>query len=555
VLRWLVLLCIPFLAFLLNAGEHWPFIRSGPFEVYSATGDRPARETMNQLEQFRHALAVTLGKDDLHLIWPVRILIFKNGKQGAGIPPVFAFGRDSYVTAGVEDHLADLARLLIDQNTSRVPPFIEQGLIDVFSTLQVNGTHITIGAPPAKRTRDWARMHLLLCNPDFAGRSRVMISNLEQGSDLAVAYRNAYQKSAAEIEKLVDAEMASGSPGTNTISALALDPKRDFDVLSADAADVGLIKADLLLAANSPDAEAAYNALHGPGASEGLGLVALKAAHKDEARRLFASAIESDSKSARVYLEAATLETDAAKARKNLAKAIELNPLWAVPPYDLAMRETDLDRKAALLKKATSLHPRNIGYWEALAKNETEASRFVEAQKAWGGAEKAATTEEERAQIRKTRLDLEAERAAHEAAEHKRLADEAAADLQRVKNASYAAIHQAEDAARKKLNPDGAPPPKATEWWSGQDAGAKVEGTLQKLDCMGSLGRLIIETSDGKVVHILVGDPAKITVAGGGNTTLACGPQKDPRKVLVLYNPKIDKKMGTAGEAVSIEFH
>jgi Tfp pilus assembly protein PilF len=550
VLRRLVLLCIPFLVFLgfrVSAEEHWPEIRSGPFEVYSFAGEKPARETMNQLEQFRHALAVTLGKDDLHLMWPVRVLIFKNGRQSAGMPPVFAVGRDSYVTANVEDHLSDLTRLLIDQNTSRVPAFIERGLIEVFATLQVSGTHITIGAPPAQRDRDWARMHLLLCNPDFAGRSRVMISNLEQGSDLAVAYRNAYQKTAAEIEKLVDAELAAASPGTNTISALALNPNRDFNVQSADAGDVGLVKADLLLAANAPGAEAAYTALHGPDASEGLGLVALKAGHKDEAKRLFASAIESESKSARVYVEAAALETDAAKARKHLAKAMELNPLWAVPPYDLAQRETDLDRKAVLLKKATSLDPRNVGYWEALAKNETEASRFVEAQKAWGGAERAATTDEERAQIRKTRLDLEAERAEHEAAERKRIADEAAADLKRVQDASHAAIHQAEDAARKKLNPDGTAPPKATEWWSGPDAGAKVEGTLQKLDCIGSLGRLVIQTGDGKVVHILTGDPGKLTVA--------CGPQKDPPKVSVLYNPKVNKKMGTAGEAVSIEFH
>jgi hypothetical protein len=382
-----------------------------------------------------------------------------------------------------------------------------------------------------------------------------MISNLEQASDLAVAYKNAYQKTAAEIEKLVDAELVAGSPGTNTISGLALNPNHDFNIQSADADAVNLIKADVLLAGNAPGAEAAYNTLHGPGAAEGLGLVALKPGHKEEARRLFQSAIESGSKSARAYVEAAALEPDAAKARKYLEKAAELNPLWAAPLYETALRETDLDRKAVLLKKATTLDARNAGYWEALAKNETEAARFKEAQKAWGGAERAAANEEERAQIRKVRLDLEAERAEHEAAERKRKADEDAADLQRVKDASMASIHQAEADARKKMNPDGKAPIQATEWWSGPDAGAKLEGMLQKLDCMGSLGRLIVQTSDGKTVQILVGDPGKIQVGGGGDTTLTCGPQKVPRRVVVLYNPKINKKMGTAGEAVSIEFH
>jgi hypothetical protein len=74
-----------------------------------------------------------------------------------------------------------------------------------------------------------------------------------------------------------------------------------------------------------------------------------------------------------------------------------------------------------------------------------------------------------------------------------------------------------------------------------------VEGTLERLDCVGSLGRLIIQTNDGKAMQILVGDPKKLQ--------LSCGPQKTPRKIVVLYNPKVNKQMGTAGEAVSIEFH
>jgi hypothetical protein len=547
--RWLAFVCLPFL---LNAEERWAEIRSGPFHVLSATGDRAAREQMNQLEQFRHALGVVLGKDDLHLLWPVRVLILKRPKQ----PSTLGLARDAYVASPVEDHLGELARLLIDQNTSRVPLFIEQGLVELLSTLQVSGTHITVGTAPAKRTREWARMHLLICDPDYAGRSRVMIQNLEGGADLDVAYRNAFEKTRAQIEKQVDSDLASNASSTNTISALALNPNRDFDVTTADPDLVQLTQADLLLAGGAPNAEAAYNALHGPGASEGLGILALKANHKDEAKRLFASSIQSGSKSPRVYLEAAALESDSAQATKDLQEAAKLNPQWAVPPYRMALLETDFDRKSVLLKKATSLDPRNVEYWEALAKSETAANRFLEAQKAWGGAERAASTDQEREQIRKIRLDLEAERADHEAAERKRAADEEARDLQRVKDASRAAIHQAEQDARKKLNPDGSAAPQATEWWSGPDAGARAEGTLERLDCLGSTGRLVVQTTLGNTLQILVGDPNKIVIGGGdGKATLSCGVQKPPRKVLVLYNPKPNKKLGTAGEAVSIEFH
>ncbi len=535
---------------------------SGPFHVLCAAGDKAAREQMNQLEQFRHALGSALGKSDLHLTWQVEVIVFKNGRQLPPASPTLTLARDSYLIATTEnagvspDRFRELARLFIEQNTSHLPVEIERGLLDLFSTLQVSGTHITLGTPipAAARSRDWARMHLLNVEPAYAGRTRVLISNLEQGSDLDVGYRNAYEKSVAQIDKQLDAYVVAGTFGTTTISARPINAMRDFHLSTADADTPKLAIADLLLSTNSPNAESAYNALHGSDAAEGLGLLALHANKKAEAARLFASAIASETKNARVYFEAALLESDPPKARKQLARAITLNPAWGEPPYRLALLETDLDRRSELLKKATSLDPRKVEYWQALAKNETDAARFIDAQKAWGGAERAAATPEERSRIRETRLQLQGDRAEHEAAERRRKAEEEARDLERVKNASMAAIHEAESRTNKKLNPDGSAPPKALEWWNGTDASGKLEGTLQRFDCMGRQARLIIHGGDGKTVQLLVRDPSQIVLSGGGELTLACGPQKPPRKVLVLYNPKPDKKLGTAGEAASIEF-
>jgi hypothetical protein len=55
-------------------------------------------------------------------------------------------------------------------------------------------------------------------------------------------------------------------------------------------------------------------------------------------------------------------------------------------------------------------------------------------------------------------------------------------------------------------------------------------------------------------VLLLIPDPAKIVLAGGGFTTFPCGPLQPPRKVRVEYLPKPDPKKGTAGEAVFLEF-
>jgi hypothetical protein len=527
---------------LAGAEERWYEVRSGPFYVVSAAGDKAAREQMNQLEQFRFALGAALGKADLHLAWPFEVVLFK--KQTPPNTAGIVLARDSYITAVTEgaglsaDRQRELARLFIDQNTTRLPGDIENGLLDLFSTVQVSGTHITLGTPPVNRSRAWARMHLLNVNPDYAGRSRVLINNLEQLPDLEVAYKNAYQKTSAQIEKQVDEYLAAGNFPTTNVSGRPFNPQHDFHALTAGVDTSKIAMADLL---------GAYDKMNGAVAAEGLGLGALKAGRKEEAKVLFSSAIESGTKNARAYYEAALLESDKDKAFKLLQKAAELNPLWGEVPYREALLFKDPDRRAEFLKKAAKLEPRNVTYWQTLAQNETDAARFAEAQKAWGGAERAAASAEEREKIRQVRFELQGQKTDFEAEERRRRAEEEARDLQRVKDESMAAIHAAEAKTNKKLNPDGSPVQKPVDWWQGPDAGGKIDGAIQRLDCMGKQGKLTVIGADGKAVVLLMGDP--------GTSGIACGVLKEPRKAMVLYNPKPDKRLGTAGEVVSIEFH
>lgn len=547
------------ISFRVYADDHWVEAKSGPFEVMSDAGERAVRDKLQYLEQFREALGVTIGKTDLQLAWPMRVLVFKKTPAASG--PI-ALGRNALMLGIAESasfsrqNLKELARLLLDQNTTRLPGSIEKGLIELFSTLEVNGTHITLGAavPAAERDRDWARMHLLTVMPDYFGRTRVLIHNLEQGPDFDAAYRNAYEKSQAQIEQQLDAYMQAGTYGTTSVPGRALSPTRDIRPVSIDGDDAKVAIADLLLADGSPQAGAAYLALHGAAAAEGLALIALKEHKNGEARTLLASAIESKSDSARAWFELGVLESDRAKAEKDLLKAGELNPKWGEPAFRLAQLEEDPGRKAVYLKKAASLAPRNIDYWQALAKADEASNNFAEAQKAWAGAERAAATGEERQRIHQVRLQVAQERMDYEIAERKRIAEERERDIQRVKAQSEAEIHAAEAAANKKLNPSGAPPPKAIDWWAGQEGNSKVEGLLQRVECLGPRARLAIAGADGKQVQVLVPNASQIVLDGGGEKTLGCGVQRPPRKVLVQYNARPDAKLGTAGDAVSIEF-
>lgn len=555
------LFLIALLPFVLPAEDRWIGLKSGPFEALSNIGDKPAREKLMYLEQFRETLRVITGKQEMRMVWPVRILILKNAPV---VSAPFALGRDARMMAVSEsgafsrDSLKEFARILLYENTTRLPQQVEEGLIELVSTLEVTGTRITLGAPVpvAERSHGWALMQLVTTTPDYRGRSRVMISNLEQSGDFEAACRNAFEKSAKQIEQQTDEYLKSGNFATAPVSGRALSLVRDFKPEQLDPDQPKIALADLLLANGSAAAASkAYTALRGPAAAEGLGLLALKE-HKDaEARTLFASAVESKSDSARAWLELGRLEADPIKGRADLKKAGELNPGWGEPHFRLAERESDnLEQRAVFLKKAASLDPRNLDYWQALAKTWTSAKNYVEAQKAWAGAERASANEEERSRIHQVRLQSDKERADFEIAERKRIADEHEREQQRVKAMSDSSIREAEESARKRLNADGAPPPKAEGWWEDMQSDSKVEGLFQRLDCLGRQSRLVIQTADGKALQFAVRDPSKIVITGGGEKTLSCGAQKPAHKVLVQYLKKPDAKLRTAGEATAIEF-
>src|SRR5665213_1549826 len=244
-------------------------------------------------------------------------------------------------------------------------------------------------------------MHLVTVNPEYAGRSSVMISNLEQTDDFEAACHNAFEKTAAQIQQQADAYLKAGNFGTTFISGRALSMTRDFKPVQLRGDEARIAWADLLLATGHvAEATKAYKALKGPEASEGLALMELDDQKDNEAKTALEDAIEGNSTSARAWLELGRLKSDS----DQLKQASALNPRWAEPYFQLAelnpaIDKTNLEQRAVLLKKAAALDPRNIDYWQALAKNDIAAKDFAEAQKAWAGAEHAAASDEEREHI------------------------------------------------------------------------------------------------------------------------------------------------------------
>jgi hypothetical protein len=551
--RALVLFALPCLV---AAEEHWVKFTSGPFEVFTNAGPRAGREAMLKFEEFRNAVGKIVGETDLQTPLPVRILVFKNA-AGWTLPAPIAEGRNQYNIVLEEkspispELYTALTVLFLHSNTAQMPLAFEHGLVEFFSTFQVKGIRITAGIPPPQPDLDWARVHLLIADPEYAGRLKVLLYNLRKGVDEDPAYRNAFGKPAAEIEALAQQHFANGNFQTTAIDSAALSEK-DFPERPVSDTDARLARADLLAGSASA---AEYQMLLGDRvkiaeSEEGLGLIALQEHRTDEARTHFAAAVQASSTSPRCYIEYAKLEPNNEKATQALLRAAGINPKLDEPFALMAARDTDPQKRLAHWKAAAERNPRNPDYWQALAECYLADHDYAGAAKAWSQGEQSATDPAMRARMRQARLAIEQQRLDYEAAEKKRQADEDARETERLRQQALTHVHSLEDNFNKD-HP--APITKPVPWWDGPKPSGKLTGTLKQVDCLGSQARMIVETSGQKTVKLLVPDAAKVAILGRTEQTLGCGLQL-ARKVSVEYFPKTNARLGTVGEVATIEF-
>jgi tetratricopeptide (TPR) repeat protein len=555
------------LAAALPAADRWIEYRSGSFEVLTNAGERAGRETLGRLEQFSHALAQVSGGTELQTSWPIRIVVFKDARQQSpySSPAALGLARDSFtgslVAAPVLPRplMRELAPLLLASGAGQPLLEIEEGLTDLFSTLLIDGTRITLGQPPppAERTNRWAMAHMLAVTTEYYGKLRVLVRNLERGVDEEPAYRNSVGKTRAEIEKEAAAYLAAGAFGTVPVSGKPLAPERDFKALVVDAARQPSALVDLLLAnpARAAEARKSYLALRNDAlaeAHEGLGLLALRGGRNEEASEELAAAVQANTQSARALVEYARLQTDATKAVSALEQAAKRNARWAAPHRELARLASEPAKKLDHLRSAVSLEPRNPDHWIALAGAALAAEQFNESEKAWASAERAAHNTAERERIRKLRVDARQSLEEQKVAAKRREEEEKRREIERLRDEAMARVKLAE-AKANVASPPPDPNRKVEEWWDDPRPRVKLRGVLQKIDCLGKRYRLIIEGGDRKLNRLLVPDPARIVLLGGAQT-FACGPQKPPRKIAVEYYAAPDAKLGTAGEAALLEF-
>jgi hypothetical protein len=352
--------------------------------------------------------------------------------------------------------------------------------------------------------RAWAKMQMLSTNPDYSGKIRVYLNNLQGVGDEALASRNAFGLTPAKLNEIAEAYLRGGKFDAAAVSGEAINPNLDFVEKPVEKATVEALLAEVSAGGKNFPPESPR------------GLVA---------------------KNTRPALELA-------------AKA---NPRWGEPYFRMAAIDAGVAAKIQDLKMAAKLEPRNSAYWQALAEAQTSADQYADADKSWSAALKAAPNDGERERIKQIRRDFDEKRAAFEAAEKKRIASEQVAELQRIKDSAAAEVHAAEAAANKKAGPLESKE-KPVEWWA-DPPGESLSGSLARVDCLaaGAL-RLTINIDGGGTIRLLIRDLKQVQVKDVGQTKFGCGVTRPARKIRVIYNVKADAKLNTVGDVAGVDF-
>jgi hypothetical protein len=491
-----------------------------------------------------------LESKDLPSLWPIRIFFSKSEKTD---PSHYVWKNGAYVfvlSPGGRLPLAEVAGLLIDANTPRLPAEVESGLRELCSTIQAKGSRVTWGDAPSHPDLAWARMQLFATKFEYTLSFHIFLTALKGSTGLSAAERNAFGKDPHILEQEAANNLAAGNWQPAVVSGRPLDPKRDFGEHSLADSIASVYLADF--SAGPEAAETAYKeAVNAGGAAKALGyegLAQLALAQHQNPKEFLDDAIDAGSKSAPVYVGAAD-GLGPSDAQPFLKKAAILNPLWAEPIYQestLAFEPVDRER---LLKEAVKLDPRNTDYLIELAKLQTELGEATAAQGSWLRAEDSTPNEGERTRVHQLQVDSEQERldAADKASRRERdsvhLADEKA------QQSEEARIRAAEDKANQALDKaSGTDVPDSVVQWSDAFPNKKQErlqGSLVQVDCLGKDIRLTIKTKAGSSLQLLLKQSAE--------AKLTCGQQKPARSVSLSYIPGPDEPSHTSGSITQLQ--
>jgi hypothetical protein len=342
-----------------------------------------------------------------------------------------------------------------------------------------------------------------------------------RGADAAVALRNGFEESEAELR--AKAEAARAGFAEVTFAAKPILPERDYRAREIEDAEAKLELATAKLDRAGCQASKEIPALE---------CVAVAANDAELAK----AAIAAGSQSARMYFLAGVLQLDRLEHQRQLFTALQKKPVYPEAAMNFASRENDPMKAFQAMKTAAPAALRDAQYQVKFAEAAERAAQFADAARAWAAAERAAFDPVERDRLGQMRLKsvdqrLEAEAAARRAAEEAKQRD-----VERVRQESLRRVREAEAKARAGMTPL-AGDEKVVPWFDGEQANASFVGRLVNIECLGGGQARFTLAAETDSLVFDVEDPAKLVVMGTGAEGLEfrCGAQGAPVRVKGSY--------------------
>jgi tetratricopeptide (TPR) repeat protein len=546
----------------------WSLARSPHFEVYAQAGPEDARSVLLWFEQL-HSFFLRQTGVPLDNRPPLRIVVFRSAPEyepyrigpTADAYYVATESRDYIVMAhrGAGDFQVaahEYWHFVEHAGTLQLPPWLNEGLAEFFSTVRLGESASLAGGEPAGRSRilrsrPWMPLAELLALPaDSPRRDDRETSDLFYAESWALADMLILAPEYTPRFHELAATLAAGEPGPEAFARIYAKPleaiagdlrnwieKRKFTPLTLstgfpeavpiEVSDISsrtsrYLIAEVLLATGKVErAETLYRELaqekpNDTDVAAALALVALRRDDPEGARRQWTRALAEGIHDPEVCYRYAITAQDAGfsaeDVRPALERAVTLRPAFDDALYTLALLENNTSRPEAALRHLRAMHTitagRQFQYWVATAYALTELGRREEAKAAAETAAAKAATSEERAYAIQ-------------------LGVIAVTDL---------VVQFTRDAAGNMRLVTTRAPHDAPEWNPFIEPGdriRRVEARLRDIDCSGGATTFTLDTDAGPV-RLTIPDPHHVQMRNAP-PEFTCGAQQPMPPVTAVY--------------------
>lgn len=581
---------------LAHAEAKWVKLRSANFELYTSAGERAGRRTIQQFERTRSFFQQAMQLNVSHPK-PVRIVLFRSKKEylpyrpGEVAAAYYLPRRDAdliVLVAANEPSVAihEYVHLLVRHSGLELPLWINEGLADLYSSLQHVGGKVVVGhAPPARiatlrrekwvpleqvlladhesrhytekeragkfYAESWALTHMLNLSHEYRSELGDLVKLLTAGTSSVTALETVYgmpvEKLQRELHSYVRQDRLTGLVFDIKLEKSAERPFAE----PAAGLEVGLLLADLLAGIEKTEgARAMYERVssenpQAPGPYEGLGYLEYQLGDRDKARTHFGRAFELGSKNPGMLMHYAGLQREAGDEQivVTLSRAVRASPEDIDARLALGshlMQRDSYLQAVVILEQVTNANPEQASrVLRMLAHahfnlNQHERGRQAATQL----LELAPTPEETKAAQRLLAL-LEPHPV--DVGEGRLVPRDGSRDEFGEREAG-----PTRDEARVS--------PRAPQNPRPREETSVVAGSFVRLGCLGDQARVDLEV-DGGIVSLLIEDGGRVEIkgSGAGSMDLHCGAQ-EPRRVVVRFRPSENTEVGTLGVVRTIEF-